>query len=83
MLFEEAAKIDPSSPIASQEVMNTRRMMQQTRVGHSESSSQSEPGVSPDLSDALGPVSLSGVSNVPITLKMSEDSKVVLTRREV
>jgi general secretion pathway protein D len=77
LLFEEAAKIDPSSPIASQEVVNTRRMMQQTRVGHSESWSQSEPGVSPDLSDALGPVSLSGVSNVPITLKMSEDSKVV------
>jgi hypothetical protein len=31
ILFEETVRVDPSSPIASQQVMNTRSMIQQAR----------------------------------------------------
>jgi hypothetical protein len=31
ILFEEAVRVDPSSPIASQQLMNTRSMIQQAR----------------------------------------------------
>jgi len=76
-LFEQAVRIDPSSPIASQQVINTRNMIQQARENHAKSASQSEPGLSPDIVDAQGPVKLSGMSNVPITLKLLEDTKVI------
>jgi general secretion pathway protein D len=38
---------------------------------------RSESGLSPDILDARDPVKLSGISNLPITLKLSEDTKVV------
>jgi len=51
-LFEQAVKIDPSSPIASQQVINTRNMIQQARGDHVARAAQSEPGLSPDILDA-------------------------------
>ena len=40
-------------------------------------SAQSQPGLSPDILDVQGPVRLRISSDLPITLKMSEDTKVV------
>src|SRR5579864_7087562 len=76
-LFEEAGRIDPSSPIAAQQVVNTRNMIQQAHGNRTQNSSQSQPGLSPDILDAQGPVRLRISSDLPITLKMSEDTKVV------
>ena len=76
-LFEEAVRIDPSSPVAAQQVVNTRNMIQQAHGNRCQNSSQSQPGLGPDIVDAQGPVRLRVTSDLPITLKMSEDTKVV------
>src|SRR6266481_394371 len=76
-LFEEAVRIDPSSPIAAQQVVNTRNMIQQAHGNRCQNSSQSQPGLGPDIVDAQGPVRLRVTSDLPITLKMSEDTKLV------
>jgi general secretion pathway protein D len=76
-LFEEAVRIDSSRPIATQQVLNTRNMIQQARGNRAESASPSGPELSPDILDAQGPVKLNGVSNLPVTLKLSQDTKIV------
>ena len=45
-LFEQAVSIDPSSPIASQQVTNTRNMIQLAPGNHAANVSRSEPGLS-------------------------------------
>ncbi len=75
-LYAAAAKIDPSSPIAAQEAENTRRMIEYAS-GQKEVKSRAEQQLSSDILDAQGPVKLASVSNLPITLKLSEDTKVV------
>ena len=76
-LFEQALSIDPSSPIASQQVINTRNMIQQARGNRVANAARSASGLSPDILDAQGPVKLSGVSDLPVTLKLSQDAKIV------
>ena len=77
LLFEEAVKIDPSSPIASQQAINTRNMIQHAHGNRAENPSQPQPVLSPDLLDAQGPVKLNNVSTLPVTLKLSQDTKIV------
>jgi general secretion pathway protein D len=77
MLFEEAVRIDPSSPIASQQAINTRNMIQQAPGNRAENPSQPRPVLSPDILDAQGPVKLNNVSNLPVALKLSQDTKIV------
>jgi general secretion pathway protein D len=77
LLFEEAVRIDPSSPIASPQAINTRNMIQQARGNRAENASPSRPVLSPDILDAQGPVKLTSVSNLPVTLKLSQDTKIV------
>jgi general secretion pathway protein D len=76
-LFEQALSIDPSSPIASQQVTNTRNMIKQALGNRAANVSRSEPGLSPEILDAQGPVRLSGISTPPVTLKLSQDAKIV------
>jgi len=76
-LFEQAVSIDPSSPIASQQVTNTRNMIQRALGNRAANVSRSEPGLSPDILDAQGPVKLTGISTLPVTLKLSQDAKIV------
>ena len=52
-------------------------MIQNALQDHQKASSASESSVNPDVSDAQGPVKLTNISNVPITLKLTEDSKMV------
>jgi general secretion pathway protein D len=77
MLFEEAVRIDPSSPIASQQAINTRNMIQQAHGNRAENPFQPRPVLSPDILDAQGPVKLNNVSSLPVTLKLSQDTKIV------
>jgi general secretion pathway protein D len=74
--FQRALAIDPSSFIAEQEIRRTKVMMQ----------SQQEKGATditgPDvlskrIEAAGGPIELQPISDTPITLKLTEDSKVI------
>jgi len=76
--FQKAAEIDTSSFIAKQEVKRTQQMID---------AAKGEPGpkaATPPLSplqkrldEAQGPVELTAISNVPITIKLTEDTKVI------
>ena len=76
-LFEEAAAIDPSSFIANQEIQRTHEMIKQAQAAGKEVPPPAPPGpLGKMLQEAGGPVELAPISNTPITLKMTEDSKV-------
>ncbi len=72
--FERATALDPSNFMAQQEVRRTRMLMEQQAK---------PPAVLPQSSlsrrveEAGGPVDLAAISDVPITLKLTEDTKVI------
>lgn len=78
-LFERALGIDPSSFIAQQEANKVRDVLRKNQ--------QIENGTAPPptptselhrrMEQAQGPVELAPISDTPITLKLSEDSKTV------
>ncbi|MGH9600815.1 MAG: type II and III secretion system protein, partial [Terriglobales bacterium] len=72
--FERAAAMDPSNFMAQQEIRRTRMLMDQ----------QAKPAppvpvssLSKRVEEAQGPVDLAPISEVPITLKLTEDTKVI------
>ena len=74
--FQKAATIDPSSFVAQQELKKTQDMISQA--------TNPPTAVAPTpnllkkiLAEAQGPVELEAISNVPITLKLTEDTKVI------
>ena len=52
-------------------------MIQRALGNRAANVSRSEPGLSPDILDAQGPVKLTGISTLPVTLKLSQDAKIV------
>src|SRR5580658_1853103 len=74
--FQKAAQIDPSLFIAQQELKRTVEMI-------NDASSPPPQAAGPPHSlerkirEAPGPVELAPISNVPITVKLTEDSKVI------
>ena len=78
-LFERALGIDPSSFIAQQEANKVREVLRKNQ--------QIEDGTAPPptpmselhkrMEQATGPVDLAPISDTPITLKLSEDSKTI------
>ena len=73
--FQKASQIDPSSAIAIQEIQRTQRMMGEGPKPQSVAPQPSE--LRKRLEQASGPVDLSAISNVPITLKLTEDTKMI------
>src|SRR5438105_1228025 len=74
--FQKALDIDPSSFIAQQEVRRTKEMIDEAQ--HPRPQSAGAPsGLKKRLEQATGPVKLAPISNSPITLKLTEDSKVI------
>jgi len=75
--FMRAAQIDPSSDVARQEIQRTQEM-DNSKVPRS-----AAPSRITDLgkiaAEAEGPPELKPISNVPITMRMNEDSKNVYT----
>jgi general secretion pathway protein D len=74
--FQKALQIDPSSFIAQQEVRRTKEMIDETKNPPAPTAG-APSSLKRRLEQARGPVELAPISNVPITLKLTEDSKVI------
>jgi general secretion pathway protein D len=75
--FQKGAEIDPSSAIAQQEIRHTKQMIDAAKVAGPKAAAPPPSGMQKRLSEAGGPVELATISNVPINLKITEDSKVI------
>jgi general secretion pathway protein D len=76
--FRKAAEIDSASSIAQQEIRRTQKMIDAASAGPSpQAAVPPRTGLQKRLDDAQGPVDLAAISNVPITLKLTEDTKVI------
>jgi general secretion pathway protein D len=74
--FQKANEIDPSSFIAQQELRRTQKMIESANAPPPRASlppSELEKRVE----QAQGPIDLAPISNAPITLKLTEDTKVI------
>src|SRR5437588_5993219 len=74
--FQKASTIDPSSFIAQQELRRTQDMINKA-TNPPQSVEPMRYGCRKRLAEPQGPVELSAISNVPITLKLTEDTKVI------
>ena len=75
LLFEKAAVLDPSSFIAQQEIKRTKALIEKKRGGASAEPATS--GLSKRIEEAGGPIDLAPIAETPITLKLTEDTKVI------
>ena len=75
VLFEKAYLIDPASDIARQEIKKTKAMIDLGKSGAGKPQALSP--LRKRLEEAQEAVELVPISNVPITLKLTEDSKVI------
>jgi general secretion pathway protein D len=74
--FQKASSVDPSSFIAQQELRRTQDMINQA-TNPQQAVAPIPNNLRKRLAEAQGPVELSAISNVPITLKLTEDTKVI------
>jgi general secretion pathway protein D len=74
--FQKALEIDPSSFIAQQELKRTQQMIQEAQSPQPQAS-RGTTELRRRLESAQGPVELAPISNVPITLKVTEKSNVI------
>ena len=74
--FQKAVQIDPSSFIASQELKRTLQMMNDKQNPPPQAAGPPS-SIERMIKEAAGPVELAPISNTPITVKMTQDSKVV------
>jgi general secretion pathway protein D len=75
--FQKAMDIDPSSFIALQELRRTQQMIKEMQNPPQQAASPGTNYLRKRLESALGPVELAPISNVPITLKVTEKSTVI------
>jgi general secretion pathway protein D len=75
--FQKAVDLDPSSAIAQQELLHTKQMIEAAKNTVPKAAVAPPSGVQKRLDEAAGPVELTAISNVPINLKITEDSKVI------
>src|SRR5215470_8217257 len=74
--FQKAALIDPSSFIAQQEVKRTQEMIQKA-AAPPQAVAPVPDTLRKKLAEAQGPAELAPIQNLPITLKLTEDTKVI------
>jgi general secretion pathway protein D len=75
--FQKATEIDSSSFIAQQELRRTQQMIEAARNPGPRAATPAPGAMQKRLAEAQGPVELAAISNVPITLKLTEDTKVI------
>ncbi len=71
--FRAAVEIDSSSFIAQQELRRTQQMIDDQKRNEQKPQASTKDR----FSDVAGPVELAPVSNQPLTLKLTEDTKVI------
>ena len=74
--FQKAVEIDPSSSIAKQELVQTQQMIDAAKSGPKPAPPASS-FLEKRIQEAGGPVELAPISNAPINLKITEDSKII------
>jgi general secretion pathway protein D len=74
--FQKAMQIDPSLFIAQQEYKRTLQMINNATNPPPQAAGPPS-GLQRKIREAGGPVELAPISNVPITVKLTEDSKVI------
>jgi len=74
--FQKAALIDSSSFVAQQELRRTQDMINKA-TNPPQALAPTPNLLKKRLAEAAGPVELAAISNVPITLKLTEDTKVI------
>jgi general secretion pathway protein D len=74
--FQKALEIDPSSFIAQQELKRTEQMIKEAQNPQPQAAAPPS-ALRRRLEAAQGPVELAPISNVPITLKVTEKSNVI------
>jgi general secretion pathway protein D len=74
--FQKAVQIDPSLFIAQQELRRTLQMINDASSPPPQAAGPPS-GLQRRIREAGGPVELAPISNVPITVKLTEDSKVI------
>jgi general secretion pathway protein D len=76
--FQKGAEIDSASFIAQQEIRRTQKLITDAGNGPAPTTLEQPPtGLQKRVQEAQGPVDLAAISNVPITLKLTEDTKVI------
>ena len=75
--FKKAVETDPSSFIGLQELRRTQKMIDNANGPPQPQAAKSDNSLSKRLDEATGPVDLAPISNVPITLKLTEDTKLI------
>src|SRR6202140_5119801 len=74
--FQKAVAIDPSLFIAKQELNRTLKIINDARNPPPQAAGPPN-SLERRVKEAQGPVELTPISNVPITVKLTEDSKVI------
>lgn len=74
--FKTATEIDASSAIAKQELQRTQQTIDAAKTTP-QSASHPTGFLQKRIQEAAGPVELAPISNVPINLKITEDTKVI------
>src|SRR6202790_56714 len=75
--FQKGLETDPSSFIAQQELKRTQQMIREAENPQPQASAPGATALRRRLESAQGPVELAPISNVPITLKVTEKSNVI------
>ena len=75
--FQKAADIDPASAIAKQEIKVTQLLIDAAKAPATKSAAPQTNVFDKMVQEAGGPVELGSIPNVPINLKITEDSKVI------
>jgi general secretion pathway protein D len=75
--FQKGLETDPSSFIAQQELRRTQQMIKEEQNPQPQASAPGATALRRRLESAQGPVELAPISNVPITLKVTEKANVI------
>ncbi|HKW19595.1 MAG TPA: cohesin domain-containing protein [Terriglobales bacterium] len=75
--FQKAADIDPSSAIAKQEIRVTQQMIDAAKAPAPAASNPKPDELEKMVAEAGGPVELAPIPTVPMTMKQTEDSKII------
>jgi len=75
--FQTAVEIDPASFIGAQEVRRTQKMMDAAAQGTPPQAVKEVGPLRKKLDEASGPLELAAIANTPITIKSTEDTKVI------